>query len=78
MALPTQLPASNAREREEEGERNGKVPGIQNKMADVFFRLSYNSFTIICFYANFFSCYFVDRQNTYSCKSEVFANFSAV
>ena len=29
-----------------EGERRGKIPSIQNKMADVFFRLSYKSFTI--------------------------------
>ena len=54
------------------------VPRIQNKMADVFFRLSYKSFTIICFHANFFSFSFVDRQNAYSCKSDLFANFSAV
>ena len=53
----------------------GKVPNIQNKMVDVFFRLSYKSFTIICFLENFF---FFDRQTTYSCKSDLFANFSAV
>ena len=61
-----------------EGERREKVSSIQNKMADVFFRLSYKSFMIICFHANFFSFSFVDRQNTYSCKSDLFANFSAV
>ena len=33
----------------------GKVPNIQNKIADVFFRLSYKSFTIICFHENLFS-----------------------
>ena len=47
-------------------------------MTDVFFWLSYKSFTIICFDANFFSFSFVDRQNTYSCKSDLFANFNAV
>ena len=61
-------------------------------MADVFFRLSYNSFTIICSHANFLSLSLslslslfvvvvvvvVDRQNTYSCKSDLFANFSVV
>ena len=47
-------------------------------MADVFFRLSCKSFTIICFHANVFSFSFVDRQNTYSCKSDLLANFSAV
>ena len=47
VALPTLLPARNASEPEEEGERSGKVPSIQNKTADVFFRLSCNSFTII-------------------------------
>ena len=52
MALPTLLPARIASEREGEGGRSGKVPTIHNKMADVFFRLSYNSFTII----NLFSC----------------------
>ena len=49
----------------------GKVPCIQNKMADVF---SYKSFTFICFHANFSSFSFVDRQNAYSCKSDLFAN----
>ena len=43
-------------------------------MADVFFGLSYKSFTIICFHANFFSFSFVDKQNTYSCKSDLFTN----
>ena len=62
----------------EEGERRGKVPSIQNKMVNVFFCLSYKSFTIICFRANFFSFSFVDRQNTYSCKNDLFANFSVV
>ena len=47
-------------------------------MVDVFFGLSYKSFMIICFHANFFYFSFVDRQNTYSCKSDLFANFSAV
>ena len=47
-------------------------------MADVFFRLSYKSFMIMCFHANFFSFSFVDRQNTDSCESDLFANFSAV
>ena len=62
-----------------EGRREkGKVPSIQNKMADVFFHLSYKSFTIICFHANFLSFSFVVRQNTYSCKSDLFANFIAV
>ena len=62
----------------EEGKRRGKVHSIQNKMADVFFHLSYKSFTIICFHANFFSFSFVGRQNTYSCQSHLFANFCAV
>ena len=62
----------------EEGKRSRKVPSIKNNMADVYFRLLYKSFTIICFHANFFSFSFVDRQNTYSCKSDLFANFSAV
>ena len=31
---------------------------------------SYKSFTFICFHANFSSFSFVDRQNTYSCKSD--------
>ena len=53
MALPTLLPARNASEREGEGERSGKVPSIQNKIADVFSRLLYNSFTFICSHANF-------------------------
>ena len=35
---------------------------------------SYKSFTFICFHANFSSFSFVDRQNTYSCKSDLFAN----
>ena len=78
MALPTLLPTRDASEPVEEGERSGKVPSIQNKMADVFVRLSYNSFTIICSRANFFSSSFVDRQNTYSCKSDLLANFSEV
>ena len=78
VALPTLLPARNASEREGEGERSRKVPSIQNRMADVFFRLSYNSFVIVCSHANFFSVSFVDRQNTYSCKIDLFANFSAV
>ena len=56
----------------------GKVPCIQNKMVDVFFRLSYKSLTIICFHANFFSFSFVDRQNTYSCKSDLFANLKKI
>ena len=47
-------------------------------MADVLFRLSDKSFTIICFHVNFFSFSFVERQNTYSCKNDLFANFSAV
>ena len=34
---------------------------------------SYKSFTFICFHANFSSFSFVDRQNTYSCKSDLFA-----
>ena len=78
MALPTLLPARKLVNASEEGERSGKVPSMQSKMADVFFRLSYKSFTIVCFHANFFSFSFVDRQNTYSCKSDLFANFSAV
>ena len=78
MALPTLLPARNTSEREGEGERSGKVPSIQNTMADVLFRLSFNSFTIICSHADFFSFPFIDRQNTYSCKSDLFAGFSAV
>ena len=75
MALPTLLPVTKARSNAREA---GKVPHIQNKMADVFFRLSYKSYTIICFHANFFSFSFVDRQNMYSCKNDFFANFSAV
>ena len=35
---------------------------------------SYKSFTFICFHANFSSFSFVDRQNTYSYKSDLFAN----
>ena len=35
---------------------------------------SYKSFTFICFHANFSSFSFADRQNTYSCKSDLFAN----
>ena len=53
----------------------GKDPCIQNQMADMFFQLLYKSFTIICFHENFFSFSFDDRQNTYSCKSDLFANF---
>ena len=68
VALPTLLPERNASEREGEGERTGKVPSIQNKMADLFFRLSYNSFMVFCSHANFFSFSFVDIQNTYCCK----------
>ena len=64
MALPSILPARKATELEKEGERRGKVPSIQKKMADVFFRLSYNSFTIICSHANFCSFSFIDRQST--------------
>ena len=45
------------------GEWRGKVPRIQKKMADVFFRLLYNSFGIICSHANFCSLSFLDRQN---------------
>ena len=78
VAMPTLLPARKLVNARTEGERSGKVPSIQNKMADVFFRLSYKSFMIICFHANFFSFSFVDRQNTYSCKSDLFANCSAV
>ena len=47
-------------------------------MADVFSHLSLKSFTIICLHADFFSFSFVDRQNTYSYKSDLFANFRAV
>ena len=36
---------------------------------------SYKAFTFICFHANFSSFSFVDRQNTYSCKSDLFANY---
>ena len=75
MALPTLLPVTKARSNAREA---GKDPNIQNKMADVFFRLSHQSFTIICFHVNFFSFSFVDRQNTYSCKSDLFANFCVV
>ena len=39
---------------------------------------SYKSFTFICFYANFSSFSFVDRQNTYSCKSDLFANLKKI
>ena len=78
MALPTLLPARNASEREGEGKRSGKVPSIQNKMADVLFHLSYNSLTIISSHAIFFCFSFVDGQNTFSWKSDLFANFSAV
>ena len=35
---------------------------------------SYKSLTFICFHANFSSFSFVDRQNAYSCKSDLFAN----
>ena len=35
---------------------------------------SYKSFTFICFHTNFSSFSFVDRQNVYSCKSDLFAN----
>ena len=55
----------------------GKVPRIQKKMADVFFRFLYSLFTIICSHANFCSFSFVGRQNMSSCKSYIFANFSA-
>ena len=47
-----------------EGEWCGKVSCVQKKMADVFFRLPYNSSKIICSHANCFSFSFVDRQNT--------------
>ena len=78
MALPTLLLSRKLVNARKEGERKGKVPSIQNKMADVLFPSSYKSFTIICFHPNFFSFSFVDRQNTYSCKSDLFANFNAV
>ena len=78
MALLSLLPATKASECKVEGQWCRKVPSIQKKMADVFFRLWYNSFMIICSHANCFSFSFVDRQNTYSCKSDLFANFSAV
>ena len=68
VALPTLLPARIASEREWEGERSGKVPSIQNKMADVFFRLSYNSLTTICSHANLFSFSFVGRQTRTAVK----------
>ena len=42
----------------EEGRRVERV-FIQKKMADAFFRLSYNSFTIICSHANFFFLFFL-------------------
>ena len=78
MVLPSLLPAMKATNCEVEGEWRGEVPCIQMKMVDVLGRLSYNSFTIICSHANFLSFSFVNRQNTYSCKSDLFANFSAV
>ena len=47
-------------------------------MADVFFlafvQVVHDHFF---FHANFFSFSFVDRQNTYGCKSDLFANFGA-
>ena len=78
VAMPTVLPARKLVNARTEGERSRKVPSIQNKMADVFFRLSYKSFMIICFHANFFSFSFVDRQYTYSCKSDLFVHYNAV
>ena len=57
-------------------------------MADVFFRILYKSFTIICFHANFFSFSFVDKtrravrviyllisvQFTFSMHSELYSS----
>ena len=40
-ALPSLLPATKASKCKEECEWRGKVPNIQKKMADVFFRLLY-------------------------------------
>ena len=71
VSLPSLLLVRKTSGCKGEGEWRGKVPSIQ-KMADVFFCLSYNLFTIM------FSFSFVDKQNTYSCTSDLFANFSAV
>ena len=57
VALPSLHPAAKNSECEEEGKWYREVPSIQiqKKVADVFFCLSYNSFTIICSHANLFS-----------------------
>ena len=74
VALPTLLPVTKVRSNAKEAERS---LAFKTRWR-MFFRLSCKSFTIICFHANFFTFSFVDRQNTYSCKSDLFANFRAV
>ena len=49
--------------REGDGWR-GKVPCIQKKMVDVFFRLTYNSFPIICSHANIFFLFLLLTDKT--------------
>ena len=70
VALPTLRPPRMRGRKAREGGRS-----LEFKTRRMFFLLSYKSFTIICFHVNFFS---FDRQNMYSCKSDLFANFSAV
>ena len=74
MALPTLLPVMKAKSNAREAERSLAFK-TRRRMCFSGFRTSRSgSF----FHANFFSFSFVDRQNTYSCKSDLFANFSAV
>ena len=49
----------------------GKVPCIQNKMADVFFVQVAHLHLFSCKLSSFS---FADRQNAYSCKSDLFTN----
>ena len=72
------LPARNASEREGEGERSGKVPSIQNKMADVFsiFHTTRSrSFVLMQAFSLF--CLLTDKSRT-AVKVNLFANISAV
>ena len=68
VALPTLLPVRKL------GRMQGGGEGPLHSNTRWRMCFSYKSFTFICFHANFSSFSFVDRQNTYSCKSDLFAN----
>ena len=75
MALPTLLPMTKVRSNAREA---GRSLAFKTRWWMCFsgFRTSHSRSFV--FMQTFFSFSFVDRQNTYSCKSDLFANFSAV